>query len=299
MLIHNLYTRIGNRIPYKQTTTMQQGPLKIDLTGIIRSRVKGVKGKLIPGFMLKGLENLICQDELNNLLDKLYPLQGSDFAEGLYRELNIDIEVEGLENIPQDGRFVFASNHPLGGLDGIGLIKILGKKYGDEGVRFIVNDMLLNVEPLRNVFLPVNKYGSQARQASLVMNEAYASDRQIVMFPAGLVSRLSDVGEIRDLEWQKSFVVKAMESGRKIIPVRFEAKNRMRFYRTARWRKKIGLKVNVEQALLPGELVAANGNKYRVIFGKPVDPVELKNQGLNPRQIAARIRWMSDVLSEN
>lgn len=276
---------------------MQQGPLKIDLTGIIRSRVKGVKGKLIPGFMLKGLEKLICQDELNALLDRLYPLEGSDFADGLYRELNLKISTQGLDNIPEGEKFVFASNHPLGGLDGIGLIKILGKKYGDEQVRFIVNDMLLHVAPLRNVFLPVNKYGSQAREAARVMNQAYASDRQIVMFPAGLVSRLHPDGKIRDLDWQKSFVVKAIESGRRIIPVRFEALNRMRFYKTAKWRKQSGLKVNIEQALLPGELVAARNKKYRVIFGEPVDPAALRASGMTPAAIASHIRQLSDSLA--
>lgn len=276
---------------------MQQGPLKIDLTGIIRSRVKGVKGKLIPGFMLKGLEKLICQDELNALLDRLYPLEGSDFADGLYRELNLEISTQGLDNIPEGEKFVFASNHPLGGLDGIGLIKILGKKYGDEQVRFIVNDMLLHVAPLRNVFLPVNKYGSQAREAARVMNQAYASDRQIVMFPAGLVSRLHPDGKIRDLDWQKSFVVKAIESGRRIIPVRFEALNRMRFYKTAKWRKQSGLKVNIEQALLPGELVAARNKKYRVIFGEPVDPAALRASGMTPAAIASHIRQLSDSLA--
>lgn len=276
---------------------MQQGPLKIDLTGIIRSRVKGVKGKLIPGFMLKGLEKLICQDELNALLDRLYPAEGSDFADGLYRELNLEISTQGLDNIPEGEKFVFASNHPLGGLDGIGLIKILGKKYGDEQVRFIVNDMLLHVAPLRNVFLPVNKYGSQAREAARVMNQAYASDRQIVMFPAGLVSRLHPDGKIRDLDWQKSFVVKAIESGRRIIPVRFEALNRMRFYKTAKWRKQSGLKVNIEQALLPGELVAARNKKYHVIFGEPVDPAALRASGMTPAAIASHIRQLSDSLA--
>ncbi len=275
---------------------MQQGPLKIDLTGIIRSRVKGVKGKLIPGFMLKGLEKLICQDQLNALLDRIYPLEGSDFADGLYRELNVEISTRGLDNIPAGEKFVFASNHPLGGLDGIGLIKILGKKYGDEQVRFIVNDMLLHVAPLRNVFLPVNKYGSQAREAARVMNEAYASDRQIVMFPAGLVSRLHPDGKIRDLDWQKSFVVKAIESGRRIIPVRFEALNRMRFYKTAKWRKQSGLKVNIEQVLLPGELVAARNKKYQVIFGEPIDPAALRASGMTPAAIASHIRQLSDSL---
>lgn len=276
---------------------MEEGPLKIDLTGILRSRISGLKGKMIPGFLLKGLEKMICQDDLNDILTTLYPRQGSDFAEGLYDYLNLRLEVSGLENIPAKGRFVFASNHPLGGLDGIGLIKVFGRHYGDENVRFIVNDMLMNVEPLRPVFLPVNKYGSQARGAAMALNEAYQSDRQIVMFPAGLVSRLGDAGVVRDLEWQKSFVSKAIESGRQIIPVRFEALNRMRFYKTARIRKQVGLKVNIEQAMLPGELVAARDRTFKVMIGKPVDPQRMRKEGYTIVQIAHHIRALSDALA--
>ena len=268
---------------------------KIDLTAIIRSRVKGWKGKLIPTPLLKGLEKLICQKELNEILETQYPKEGSDFAKGVFDQLDLKIEVEGLDMLPE-GRYVFASNHPLGGLDGIGLIGILGKKYGDDNVRFIVNDMLMNVYPLRNVFLPVNKYGSQGRQSAKIMAEAYLSDKQIVMFPAGLVSRLHPDGSIKDLPWQKSFVAKALESGREIVPVRFEALNRRRFYRIAYWRKKLKIKVNIEQALLPGELVAAKGETYRVKFGSPVDPVVLKASGMSIPEIATYIRTLSDKL---
>lgn len=272
------------------------GPQKIDLTNIIRSRVKGIRGKLIPGFLLKGLENLICQEDLNNILSSLYPATGSEFAEGVYDYLDLQIKVEGLDKIPEGERYVFASNHPLGGLDGIGLIMILGAKYGDENVRFIVNDMLLNIEPLRPVFLPVNKYGSQARESAKVMNEAYASDKQIVMFPAGLVSRLHPDGLIRDLKWQKSFVVKAIESGRKIVPVRFEALNRRRFYRLAYWRKKLRIGVNIEQVFLPAELVASRGKEFTVSFGTPIDPSLLRSQGKSVSQIISSIRLASDTL---
>lgn len=244
--------------------------LKIDLTGIIRSRVGGFRGKLIPGFVLNALERLIHQDELNEVLEKTYPKEGAEFAAGVYEYFNVTLKPVGMENIPSGGRFIFASNHPLGGLDGIGLIALLGKKYGDEGIRFLVNDMLMNVEPLRPVFLPVNKYGSQGRGAARAINDAYASDRQIMIFPAGLCSRLGDNGEVRDLKWNKSFIAKAVEYKRDIIPVHFIGENSQRFYKTARRRKKLGLRINIEQALLPSELCNARGKDFTVVFGKPI-----------------------------
>lgn len=268
----------------------QEGPLEINLHKILRERMPRKIGKFVPGFLITGLERLIHQEELNEMLRVGYPLRGSAFASKVLDYLGITVEVTGLDRLPAGKRFMFASNHPLGGLDGIALIAVLGRKYGDDGVRFLVNDMLMNVEPLSDVFLPINKYGSQGRSAAKAINEAIGSDMQILQFPAGLVSRLHDDGSISDLEWQKAFVAKAIEYERDIVPVKFEAQNTMRFYRTARWRKKLGLKVNIEQALLPGELCRAKGNRFRIIFGEPISWEKLKNQNKNPKILAAEIR---------
>lgn len=277
---------------------MSQGPLKIDLNKIIRSRVKGWKGKLIPDFLITGLERLVHQQELNDTLEATYPHEGTAFAEAVYRHFDLTLEVKGTGNIPDYGRFIFASNHPLGGLDGIGLIKVLGAKYGDTNIRFLVNDMLMNVEPLRPVFLPINKYGSQGRAAARAIAEAYASDAQILIFPAGLVSRLHPDGQIRDLTWQKSFILKAIEYKRDIIPVRFEGLNRMSFYKTAKWRKRLGLKINIEQALLPAELCASRRSVYKVSFGKPIGWKQLADKiaaGSTPAQLAEALRRISNT----
>ncbi len=267
--------------------------MNIDLHRILRERVGGWKGKLIPGCLISALERMVHQRELNEVLDSVRPAQGTEFARKTYDYFDLTLESRGEENIPDEGRFIFASNHPLGGLDGIGLIKVLGRRYGDDGLRFLVNDMLMNVEPLRPVFLPINKYGSQGRAAASAIASAYASDVQMLIFPAGLVSRLQPGGAIEDLTWQKSFVQKAVEYRRDIIPVRFEGRNRMRFYRTARWRKRLGLKVNIEQAMLPAELCASRGKKFRVTFGRPIGWQEISarlSDGETPAQIAASIR---------
>lgn len=264
--------------------------MRIDLRKILKSRVTGWKRMLIPSPVLTLLEKIVHQDELNAILEATDGLVGSDFAAGVYRHLGLEIEVIGLENIDPAKRYVFASNHPLGGLDGIGLVKVMGGIFGDNNIRVFVNDMLMHIEPMRHVFLPINKYGSQGREAAKAINAAYASDMQIVMFPAGLVSRLDAQGRIRDLEWQKSFVAKAIESGREIIPIHFEGENRRRFYKAAQWRRRLHIGVNLEQALLPAELAKARGNRYRVTFLPPVNPRRLRDSGLTLPEIAARIR---------
>lgn len=266
------------------------GPQIIDLSAIIRSRVSKSTARLIPSFLLHRLERLIRQRELNEMLRVAWPAEGSQFSRRIIDHLGITVEVRGLEALPADRSYVFASNHPLGGMDGITLVAILGERYGDDNIAVLVNDMLMNVHPLRRVFLPINKYGRQGRRSAEIINEAYASGRQMVIFPAGLVSRLGDDGSIRDLEWHKAFVAKAIRYNREIVPVHFEALNRMRFYKAARWRKRLHIKVNLEQVLLPGELVNATGRKFRVTFGKPTDPAAMRADGLTDMQIAARIR---------
>ena len=268
---------------------MNKGPLQLNLTEIIRGRA-GRKGRWIPGSLLRGLERVIHQDELNEMLRVAYPAEGSAFSKKILEFLEINVDVEGLDNLPEGKPFVFASNHPLGGLDGIALVAVLGEKYGDSNIRVMVNDLLMNVEPLSGVFLPINKYGSKgARESSRLLNESMEAGRHIVMFPAGLVSRLHPGNVIKDLQWKKSFVSKAIDFHREIIPVKFEGLNSMKFYKTAKWRKKLGLKVNIEQALLPGEVCKSRGKRFTIKFGNPIDPAQLRAEGLNQTQIIDRI----------
>lgn len=265
-------------------------PLRLNLTEIVRARA-GKKGKWIPRFLLHGLERLIRQDELNEMLRVGHPAVGSEFSRRILNHLDIRVDVKGTDSL--DGLtapVIFASNHPLGGLDGIALVAVLGEMYGDENVRVMVNDLLMNVTPLAGVFLPINKYGSKgARESSRLLSQAMKEGKQIVMFPAGLVSRLHPDASVRDLPWKKSFVSKAIEYDRLIVPVKFEALNSMKFYKFAKWRKKLGVKINVEQALLPSELCKARGNHFVIRFGPPVNPSLLAAEGLNHQQIASEV----------
>ena len=268
---------------------MSEKPLQLNLTEIIRARA-GKRGRLIPRFLLRGLERVIRQDELNEILRVAHPAQGSEFSRRILSHLGISVTVSGLSELPPStGGYIFASNHPLGGLDGIALVAVLGEAFGDANVRVMVNDLLMNIKPLAGVFLPINKYGSKgARESSRLLAEALDSGKQIVMFPAGMVSRLKKSG-IRDLEWKKSFVSKAMEYGREIVPVHFMASNYMRFYRAALWRERLGVRVNIEQALLPGELCKARGRHFEIRFGEPIDPAALQARGMGIREIVSYI----------
>lgn len=269
---------------------VRETPLQLDLRAILRRRLPRKVWRLIPGFLICAVERLIRQRDLNILLRKAFPLEGSQFAASILDQLEIEVTSEGLDSLADRKRLVFASNHPLGGLDGITMVKLLGEAFGDDNIRVLVNDMLMNVQPLAGVFLPINKYGRQGRGAAQQISAAYASDVHICVYPAGLVSRLGDDGSVRDLEWKKGFVSKALETGRTIVPVTFIALNSRRFYRLARLRKKLGIKINLEQSLLPGEIFSQRGKRFHVIFGEPVTAGELHALGETPSQLASRLR---------
>ena len=276
---------------------MAEELLVIDIKSILEKRIPKKKRRWIPSFLIRYVEKLIRQDELNEILRATYPGRGSVFSRKVLQHLDISLEIKGIENLREGERYMFASNHPLGGLDGMALITVLGEKYGDENVRFLVNDMLMNVEPLKEIFLPVNKFGKQGRENAKIINEKMESGAQIFQFPAGLCSRLQDNGEIKDQEWQKSFVAKAIEYKRDIVPVYFEGRNTNKFYKTARWRKKLGIKFNIEQILLPSELCKARGSRYRIVFGKPISWEELKVSGKSNKELAEELKEKAYALS--
>ena len=218
---------------------------------------------------------IIRQKDMNRLLSAAKysetphgELQGLDFARGILSSLNVEVKLLGEENIPSDGKFIFASNHPLGGLDGMALISLFGRKYNNK-IKFIVNDILMHLDNLSSVFIPINKHGGQGKDNAKILNDEFESDNQILIFPAGLCSRLQG-DTVKDLEWKKAVVSKAIEYKRDIIPLYFEGENSSFFYSFAKWRKRLGLKVNLEMALLPGEMLNNNNKTFIVRVGKPI-----------------------------
>lgn len=259
-------------------------PLQLNVKEILRKRAPK-----IPSFVASLIARIVRQKDLNTLLRTAFPYAGFAFSEKILEALDIRLEMEGLENIPADGKLVFASNHPLGGLDGIALIALLGKRYGDNGIAFPVNDMLMNVRPLKEVFTPINKYGRQGRERAGSLSDTFRSDAHVIIFPAGLVSRLGKEG-IRDLEWRKTFLTQAAATDRTIVPIHFQARNRMRFYRLAQWRKRLRIPINIEQILLPSELVHCRHSTFRITFLPPVSPQELLQRHPTPRGAADALR---------
>ncbi|NDW18153.1 glycerol acyltransferase [Dysgonomonas sp. 216] len=247
---------------------MQKNNLELlDLDKVLKNKAPRIYKK-IPKFLLSWLKRKIHQDELNEILTIYADKDGVDFMEAVVGYFNLALDIRGLDELDKSGRYIFASNHPLGGLDGICLSAVIGEKF-DKKIRYPVNDLLLNIPNLRSIFVPINKFGSQSKNAASDINEAFASENQIITFPAGLCSRKIE-GKICDLEWKKMFVQKAVETRRDVIPVYFEAANSKFFYRFANIRKKLGVKFNIELIFLPDEMFKCKGSTFTITFGKPI-----------------------------
>ena len=223
--------------------------------------------KFMPGFVFRFMSKVIEVDFINDFLKRNGHLYGIPFVDQVVKEFNVHQFIHGEENIPQKGRYIFASNHPLGGFDGMLLMKIVHEKLGD--FKFLSNDILMNIPNLLELFVPVNKHGGHSRGVAKVLAETYDSDEQILIFPSGLASRKIK-GKIIDLEWKKHFITKAIQHKRDVVPIFIKGGNSKRFYRVANFRKFFKIKWNLEMFLLPGETINHRNADVHIYFGKPI-----------------------------
>jgi 1-acyl-sn-glycerol-3-phosphate acyltransferase len=239
---------------------------KIDVEKILYSKNPALK-KAVPGFVVNYLKRIVHQDDLNGFLEKWGHLRDAELIEAWLRHFEIKFNIIGSENIPKTGRYIFVSNHPLGGLDGLVFIYVLSKYFPD--IKFPVNDILTNIENLSGIFLPVNKHGAQGKDAARKIEEAYSSGSQILYFPAGLCSR-KERGVVKDLQWHKSFISKAIQHKRDIVSAYFSGRNSNFFYNLSNIRKFLGIKANIEMLYLADEMFKQKDKEIRLVFGKTI-----------------------------
>lgn len=241
------------------------GEKYIDLEKILAA--KKVKA---PKFVLRLAERILHIPEMNRGIYYNREYFGLDFVykflEGRdEQDLHVTIHSRGEENIPTTGYPMIVGNHPLGGPDGLALMGAVGHVRKD--IKFPVNDFLLYLPGLKELFYPIDKVNKTRALASL--EEAFAGKTALLYFPAGLCSRLQN-GVIKDLDWKATFIKKAVLYHRDVVPVFTDAHNRMSFYRMAKLRKALGIRFNFEMALLPAEMYAQRGKTFGITFGKAI-----------------------------
>ncbi|MDP2889424.1 MAG: 1-acyl-sn-glycerol-3-phosphate acyltransferase [Bacteroidota bacterium] len=223
--------------------------------------------KKLPGFVYRYINRIMHIDEINEILTNHGNERGIEFANSMVKHFNVHQTINGIENIPTSGRYIFASNHPLGGFDSFLIMNTVYNVLGE--VNTLVNDVLMNIPQLRPVFVPLNKHGGLPKEVLRQLHEAYSSDKQILIFPSGFASRMIK-GQIQDFEWKKHFIAKSIEFQRDVIPVHVSGRNSDFFYRLANFRSFFKFKWNLEMFYLADETFRHKNQKFTITFGKPI-----------------------------
>ena len=257
----------------------------IDLRRLIASKNEKLL-RWMPGFVLRYLERVIHQDEINTLLEKAGELKDAEFSDAVMEEFNLTISSSGLENIPKTGPLIIVLNHPLGGMDALALISLLKNHRPD--LRFIVNDILMNLENLSGLFIGINKHGINKKNVREDIEKAFNSEHAICIFPAGLVSRKIN-GLVQDLDWKRTFVTYARSLDRTVIPIKIDGQLSPFFYRLSRLRRFFRIKANIEMLYLADELFKQRNKTLTFTVGQAIKMNQF-DTSLTDKEVASEIR---------
>ncbi len=239
----------------------------IDIESVFASKDEKLL-KRIPGFLIRYLKRIVHQNEINEFLIRNQNCLPSEFINRALEFFEVNIKTIGLENLPKNPRAIIVANHPLGGLDGVSLAKVIGKNL-DMGVKITANDLLMNLVPMRPALIGLNKHGGNAKSYVSDMHESFVSNHPVIFFPAGLISRRTK-GKIEDLEWKRTFIKKSIEYKRDIVPVHINGRVSSFFYRLANLRKFLRIRQNIEMLYLPNEMFKQRQQELIMTFGKPI-----------------------------
>ncbi|MCB9224020.1 MAG: 1-acyl-sn-glycerol-3-phosphate acyltransferase [Crocinitomicaceae bacterium] len=245
---------------------MSQEEKFIDVEKLIASKNPKLL-KRTPKFLINYLKKKLHQDEMNAFIEDHKGVDGYNFSKDVIKYFNIKVDVQGMENVPKEGGVIITLNHPLGGMDAMAIIDEF-YPYRDD-FKFIVNDLLMNLENLKDLFVGVNKHGTNSKEGLEMVDQLYASDQAVFVFPAGLVSRRKK-RKVEDLEWKKTFITRARKYEKTVIPCYIDGELTKFFYRLANFRTAIGIKANIEMLYLADELFKQRDKTIRIRFGEPI-----------------------------
>lgn len=259
----------------------------IDIEKLIKSKNPTLL-KWLPRFVLRYLKKILHQEEINKFIVKNKNKKNAEWCQATVDYLNISYSVKNIENIPEEGKVVLVMNHPLGGMDAMILVSALQNHRTD--LKFIVNDLLLHLDGMKDMFVGVNKHrkGKNKSETRSSITQLFQSENAVCIFPAGLVSRKIK-GEVMDLEWKKTFVTLSRENNRTIIPIYIDGRLSNFFYRLYKIRKFLGIKANIEMLYLSNELFKQRNKHFKFIVGSPIKSDYLE-QDLNDVSMAQKIK---------
>ncbi|MFA5815161.1 MAG: 1-acyl-sn-glycerol-3-phosphate acyltransferase [Bacteroidales bacterium] len=243
--------------------------------------------KRIPKFLIRYLKKIVHQDEINEFLRQNEGSDGIEFVSRCIEFMDLKVEVRGAENVPKDSRLIFAANHPLGGVDGLCLVKAI-HEHIQANPKSVSNDLLMNIKPLRSFMIGVNKHGGNSKDNVAEMRRVFEGNDPVIFFASGLVSRRRWF-KIEDVDWKSTFVKKSFLHERDVIPVFISGRVSGFFYRLANLRKFLGIRYNIEMLYLPNEMFKQKGMHLIIKFGKPI-PWRSFNSSKSSEEWAADVK---------
>jgi putative hemolysin len=229
------------------------------------------------------LKRLLHEAEINDFLTR-HSDSGFEWIARVFERLDFSYTVSARDraNIPATGRVVIVANHPIGSLDGLALLKLVGEVRRD--VKIVANDLLTQFQPLESLLIPVDNMtgGSAIRSFRQVIRELEA-ERAVILFPAGEVSRVSPTG-VKDGPWRPGFLNFARKTQSPVLPIQVQARNSLFFYGASMLFKPIGT------LLLSDEMFKHQTRVIHFRIGEPIPPKHLESTDLHDRTLVKRLR---------
>jgi len=205
------------------------------------------------------------ESEFRRFSERYPHLTGFDFVEQALDHFDFGISVSDRERerIPAWGRVVIVANHPIGSLDGLALLKLVGEVRRD--VKVVANEVLGAVEPLRNLLLRVDNMGSRTTRDNVrAIEQHLQNDGAVIIFPAGEVSRMGATG-VKDGPWRHGFLRFASKARAPIVPMFVDARNSVFFYSLSMLAKPLST------LWLVREMFKHNNKNMRIRIGRAID----------------------------
>jgi len=269
---------------------------EINIETILREKMPNLftkYPKFISQLVLVFIKFVIHLKSINQILTQNENVYGIEFVNNTFKFIGFDYKIEqlDLDRIPKTGRLLIASNHPLGGMDGLALTAAIYRVRQD--VRILANDVLMNLTNIENLFLPVNIFSSAAIRSNLNnIKQALENEEALIFFPAAKVSRLSFEG-IKDTSWNKGIVRFAQKYNSPILPVYLKAKNSTLFYILSSLFDTLGT------FLLPHEVMNKRGKVLKATIGKIINVKEFNSLQITDQTLTNRLREHIYTLRKN
>lgn len=236
------------------------------------------KSPLITRPTLGILKYLFHEREVNRFLETHRDCLGFDFIDRVLDHFNFSYQASQVDrrNIPASGRVMIVANHPLGALDGLALLRLVGEIRSD--VKIIANEMLLGFDGLKDNVLPVDNLGGKNGRRQLVaITQALQEEKAVIIFPAGEVSRMSLSG-IKDKRWNHSYLKMARKTNSPILPVHVGGRNSLLFYTSSMMYQPLS------SLLLAHEMFKQRNRRIPIRVGQPIPIQELSQLPLSDKE---------------